>query len=180
MKVVDFLISFKDYLCCYLTSKIAFEIWKFHIFLWSTKNLWDIWGKINILGLKNSILNSVTNRVHWCCSIENQQSPVSVVNWHFSWRPDKCFKCCFTLFLSNDMAIIESVPIRNCMNLYLEGYKKHGRSKLKRLDFLNKGKIFNFDLPYFWYPIRYRVIQYLIGKLTDMQQIWVKRALLKQ
>ena len=28
--------------------------------------------------------------------------------------------------------------------------------------------VFNFDLLYFWYPLRYRVIQYLIWKLSDV------------
>ena len=32
----------------------------------------------------------------------------------------------------------------------------------KRQNALNKSWTFNFDLSYFWYPLRYRVIQYLI------------------
>ena len=33
---------------------------------------------------------------------------------------------------------------------------------------LSEFRSFNFDLLYFWYPLRYRVIQYPIGKLSDM------------
>ena len=45
------------------------------------------------------------------------------------------------------------------MTMYLKGYQKYDRSKFKHLN-SNKSRIFN--------PIRYRVIQYLFGKLLDM------------
>ena len=51
------------------------------------------------------------------------------------------------------------------MTLYLKGHEKYNRSKLKVLDLLNKNRTFNFDQLYFWCPLRYRVIQYLIWKL---------------
>ena len=51
--------------------------------------------------------------------------------------------------------------MRYCMTLYLKGYKKYERSKLKIQLLLSKFRFFNFDLSYFWYPLRYRVIQYL-------------------
>ena len=43
-----------------------------------------------------------------------------------------------------------------------------GKSKLKRLNLLNKSWTFNFDLSYFWYSLRYEAIHYLIGKVLDM------------
>ena len=42
---------------------------------------------------------------------------------------------------------------------------------LKRLDLLDKSRIFNFDVSYFWYPFSYKVIQYLNGKLSDMVKL---------
>ena len=54
------------------------------------------------------------------------------------------------------------------MTLYLKGYQKYDRSKLKVQLLLSKFRLFNFDLLYFCYHLRYRVIQYLIGKLSDM------------
>ena len=33
------------------------------------------------------------------CSVENPQSPVYVVNWHFSWCPDRCLNCYCNLAL---------------------------------------------------------------------------------
>ena len=54
------------------------------------------------------------------------------------------------------------------MNLYLMGYQKYQKSKLKVLLFSSECRIFNFDLFYFSSPFRYRLIQYLIGKLSDM------------
>ena len=54
------------------------------------------------------------------------------------------------------------------MTLYLKGYQKYDRSKLKVQLLLSKFRLFNFDLLYFSYPFSYRVIQYLIGKLLGM------------
>ena len=62
----------------------------------------------------------------------------------------------------------ESFQMRYCMTLYLKGYQKYNRSKLKSLDLLYKSWSFNFDLTYFWYPLRYKVIPYLVEKLSDM------------
>ena len=55
-----------------------------------------------------------------------------------------------------------------CMTLYLEWSQKYDKLKLKSLNLLNKSRFFNFDLSYFWYPLGYRVLQDLIGKLLDM------------
>ena len=57
------------------------------------------------------------------------------------------------------------------MTLYLKGYQKYDRSKSKSLNLLNKSWTFDFEFMYFWYPLRYKVIQYLIGKLSDMVKI---------
>ena len=54
------------------------------------------------------------------------------------------------------------------MTLYFKRYKKYSRSKLKSLNSLNRSRTFNFDMSYFLYLFRYRVIQYLIGKLLDI------------
>ena len=51
---------------------------------------------------------------------------------------------------------------------HLKGYQKYDRSKLKIQLSLSKFRFFNFDLSYFGYPLRYRVIQYLIGKISDI------------
>ena len=64
--------------------------------------------------------------------------------------------------------ICESFQMRYCMTLYLKGHQKYDRSKLKVQLLLSKFRLFNFDLSYFWYLLRYRVIQYLIWKLSDM------------
>ena len=57
------------------------------------------------------------------------------------------------------------------MTLYLKRYQNYDRSKLKIQLLLSKFRLFKFDLSYFWYPLRYRVIQCLIGKLSDMVKI---------
>ena len=49
------------------------------------------------------------------------------------------------------------------MTLYLKGHQKYDRSKLKVQLLLSKFRLFNFDLSYLLYPLRYRVTQYLIG-----------------
>ena len=54
------------------------------------------------------------------------------------------------------------------MTLYLKGHQKYDRSKLKVQLLLSKFRLFNFDLSYHLYPLRYKVTQYLIRKLLDM------------
>ena len=54
------------------------------------------------------------------------------------------------------------------MTLYLKGCQKYDKSKLRVLLLLSKLRHFEFDLSYFLYPFRYKVIQYLIGKPLDM------------
>ena len=54
------------------------------------------------------------------------------------------------------------------MILYLKGYQKYKRSKLKVLLLLSEFRSFNFDLLYFLSPFSYRVIQYIIGELSDV------------
>ena len=54
----------------------------------------------------------------------------------------------------------------------LKWYQKYDRLKLKSL---NESWTFNFDLSYLWYPLMYRVIQYLIEKLLDMVKIFQVR-----
>ena len=54
------------------------------------------------------------------------------------------------------------------MASYLKEYQKYDWSKLKLQLLLSKFRLFDFDLLYFWYPSRYRVIQYLIRKLSGM------------
>ena len=39
---------------------------------------------------------------------------------------------------------------------------------------LNKFRLFNFDLSYLLYPLRYRVTQYLIRKLLDMVKMGIE------
>ena len=48
------------------------------------------------------------------------------------------------------------------------GIKHTTSQSWKCLYLLNKSWTINFDLSYFWYPLSYRVIQYLIWKLSDM------------
>ena len=62
----------------------------------------------------------------------------------------------------------QSFQMRYCMTLYLKGHQKYDRSKLKVQLLLSKFKLFNFDLSYLLYPLRYKVTQYLIRKLSDM------------
>ena len=59
-----------------------------------------------------------------------------------------------------------SFEMRYCLTLYLKGHQSYSRSKFKLTNLLNENRSFNFDLPYFWYPLRYRIMQYLISKLT--------------
>ena len=60
------------------------------------------------------------------------------------------------------------------MTLYLKWHQKHDRSKLKVQLLLSKFKLFNFDLLYLLYPLRYKVTQYLIRKLLDMVNMGIK------
>ena len=57
------------------------------------------------------------------------------------------------------------------MNLYVKEYQKYDKSKLKGLLLLSEFRSFNFDLSNSLSPFRYRVIQYLMGKLLDMVKI---------
>ena len=43
--------------------------------------------------------------------------------------------------------------MRYCMTLYLNGHRKYDKSKLKRLNLLNKNGTFNFDLSNFRCPL---------------------------
>ena len=54
------------------------------------------------------------------------------------------------------------------MTLYLKGHQKYDKSKLKVLLLFSKFRCFNYELLYFLYLLRYRVIEYLIGKLLDI------------
>ena len=60
------------------------------------------------------------------------------------------------------------------MTLYLKGHQKYDRSKLKVQLLLSKFRLFNFDLSYLLYPLRYRVTQYLIRKLLDMVKMGIE------
>ena len=60
------------------------------------------------------------------------------------------------------------------MTLYLKGHQKYDRSKLKVQLLLSKFRLFNFDLSYLLYPLRYKVTQYLIRKLSDMVKMGIK------
>ena len=54
------------------------------------------------------------------------------------------------------------------MILYLKGYQKYDKSELKVLFLSSEFRNFNFDMSYSSSPFIYGVIQYLIGKLSDM------------
>ena len=60
------------------------------------------------------------------------------------------------------------------MTLYLKGHQKYDRSKLKVQLLLSKFRLFNFDLSYLLYPLRYKVTQYLIRKLSDMVKMGIE------
>ena len=60
------------------------------------------------------------------------------------------------------------------MTLYLKGYCKYIKSKLKVQLLLSKFKLFNFDLSYLLYPLSYEVTQYLIRKLSDMVKMGIE------
>ena len=84
----------------------------------------------------------------------------------YSGKWNTCKTCTFGS--QNICSVSVSFPMRYCMTLYLKRSRKYERSKLKVLLLLSEFRSFNFDLSYFWRPFRYRVIQYLIGKLSDM------------
>ena len=104
-------------------------------------------------------------------NIEFRQGPIYVVNSHFLRPPNRHKSSNSTKSSWPIFTISESFPMRYCMTLYLKWYQKYHRSNLKSLNLLNKSWTFNFDLSYFWYSLRYRIIQYLIGKLSDMVKI---------
>ena len=60
------------------------------------------------------------------------------------------------------------------MTLYLKGNQKYDKSTLKVQLLLSKFRLFNFDLSYLLYPLRYRVTQYLIRKLSDMVKMGIE------
>ena len=60
------------------------------------------------------------------------------------------------------------------MTLYLKGHQKYNSSKLKVQLSLSKFRLFNFDLTYLLYPLRYRVTQYLIRKLSVMVNVGIE------
>ena len=60
------------------------------------------------------------------------------------------------------------------MTLYLKGHQKYDRSKLKVQLLLSKFRLFNFDLSYLLHPLRYKVTQYLIRKLSDMVKMGIE------
>ena len=103
-----------------------------------------------------------------CVTIEFRQGPIYVVNSHFSRPPNRHKSSTLTKPSLPIFTISKSFQIRYCMTLYLKGYQKYDKSKLKIQLLLSKFRLFNFDLSYFWYHLRYRVIQYLIGKLSVM------------
>ena len=93
-----------------------------------------------------------------------------VPNWE-SIKPCLCSK--FPLASWIIFTISESFPKRYCVTLYLNGYQKYDRLKLKVLILSIEFWSFNFDLWYFWSPVRYRFIQSLIRELSDMvKMIW--------
>ena len=99
-------------------------------------------------------------------TIEFRQGSIYVVNSHFSRPPNRHKSSNSTKPFRPIFTISESFLMRYCVTLYLKGYKRYDRSKLKSLNLLNKSWTFNFDLSYFWYPLRKRVTQCLIGKLS--------------
>ena len=64
--------------------------------------------------------------------------------------------------------------MRYCVTLYLKGYEKYDRSKLKAQLLLSKFRPFNFELLYLLYLLRYKVTQYLIIKLSDMVKMGIE------
>ena len=52
--------------------------------------------------------------------------------------------------------------------LYLNGYQKYQKSMFKVQVLSSKCRYFYFDLLHFWSHLKYKVIQYLVGKLWVM------------
>ena len=102
-----------------------------------------------------------------CCSIENQQTPVYVVDCHFSRSPDGCWECCHNFTLFNHLYHIWELSNEVLYNSLPKGVSKCYWTKLKVL-LESEFRSFNFYPSYFWSPFRYRVIKYLIGKISDM------------
>ena len=101
------------------------------------------------------------SEIQWL-TFENLQSPIYVVNIQFSRRADRSYHN--LALLSHFLQLLsKGLHMRYSMTLYLKIYWKYNRSNLKHLNLLTKTLTFNFDLSYFWYLLRYRVIQYLIG-----------------
>ena len=127
------------------------------------------------------LINSTHHEIQ-CVTIEFRQGLIYVVNFYFL-RPPNRYKNSISTKLSLPIFTIpESFLMRYFMTLYLKGYQNYNRSKLKSLILLTKSWSFNFDLPYFWHSLRYKVIQYLIRKLSYMvkmgQEVLVVAALL--
>ena len=112
-----------------------------------------------------------------CVTIEFRQGSIYVVNSHFSRPPNRHKSSNSTKPFRPIFTISESFQMRYCMTLYLKGHQKYDRSKLKVQLLLSKFRLFNFDLSYLLYPLRYRVTQYLIRKLLDMVNIWLEGSL---
>ena len=118
--------------------------------------------------------------LYWCifCTLRN--------NW-FSTRPYLCCKSSIFRDALTDIksatttkpswpifTISESFQLRYCVTLYLKLHQKFDRSKLKVQLLLGKFRLFNFDLSYLLYPLRYRVTQYLIRQLSDMVKMGIE------
>ena len=87
---------------------------------------------------------------------KNQQSLVYVVNYHFSWHPvTDARSAATTEFSWLIFAISKTFPMRYGMTLYLnQGVSNIGQVKVERSTFVSLS-IFNFDMPYLWYPLSY-------------------------
>ena len=128
------------------------------------------WTKVPlVLFFLPSALRTFTVR-----NIEFWQGPIYVVNSHFS-RPANRYKSSTSTKPSWPIFTISgSFQMRQCMTLCLKGYQKLDRAKLKIQLLLSKFRLFKFNLLYFWYPLRYSVIQYLIRKLSVVVKMCLK------
>ena len=54
-------------------------------------------NRVGILKTKSGITSPNNFMQLQCCSFKNQQSPVYLVNRHFSGNPDRCSECCHNL-----------------------------------------------------------------------------------
>ena len=128
---------------------------------WYFLNQWKFWTQISWELIQ-------------CVTIEFRQGPIYVVNSHFSRPPNRHKSSNSTKPFWPIFTISESFQMRYCMTLYLKGHQKYDRSKLKVQLLLSKFRLFNFDLSYLLYPLRYRVTQYLIRKLSDMVKMGIE------